>query len=280
MTRLLVLPLLFVLACSAEDAIHLGEVGGDVPIVEVGEPADSEPVSVVSPPPCPSEMAIIGQTCIDRYEAHLRLESGERHPHHSRPRPGAAYVAASAPDVRPQSYISRDEAAAACDRAGKRLCTRGEWMAACRGTPAGPVGPAGDRACNHGKAHLLTLLGRGYDYEDDFNDPSLSLEPGFLAKTGAHERCISDAGVHDMVGNVHEWVSDAVTSQFLTAFQHEVPRQFQYVAIGNAVFMGGFFSTRAELGPGCLFTTVAHDAGYHDYSTGFRCCADAGSAGR
>ena len=71
-----------------------------------------------------------------------------------------------------------------------------------------------------------------------------------------------------------------MTSQFLTAFQHEVPRQFQYVAIGNAVFMGGFFSTRAELGPGCLFTTVAHDAGYHDYSTGFRCCADAGSAGR
>jgi len=44
------------------------------------------------------------------------------------------------------------------------------------------------------------------------------------------------------------------------------------VQVGNGIFMGGFYSTTGELGPGCLFTTVAHDAGYHDYSTGFRCC--------
>jgi hypothetical protein len=28
-------------------------------------------------------------------------------------------------------------------------------------------------------------------------------------------------------------------------------------------------------GDGCSYKTVAHDADYHDYSTGFRCCADA-----
>ena len=257
-----------------------GEAGGDAPRprpVVVSSPVEAAPSVAPAVPrgPCPKEMVQVGTICIDRYEAHLRLASGATHPHHRRPDDDEAYVAVSAPAVRPQSYVSRDEAAAPCGRAGKRLCTRVEWMAACRGTPDAPAAASGERACNHGKAHLLTLLGRGYDYEADFNDPALILEPGFLAETGAQGECVSDAGVHDMVGNLHEWVSDAVTSEFLRAFEGEVPRQFQYVAVGNAVFMGGFFSTRAELGPGCLFTTVAHDAGYHDYSTGFRCCAEA-----
>jgi formylglycine-generating enzyme len=42
--------------------------------------------------------------------------------------------------------------------------------------------------------------------------------------------------------------------------------------------MGGFYSTHGELGPGCTFTTIAHEPRYHDYSTGFRCCADANVA--
>ncbi|QXD15378.1 hypothetical protein GQ464_000010 [Rhodocaloribacter litoris] len=28
-------------------------------------------------------------------------------------------------------------------------------------------------------------------------------------------------------------------------------------------------------GEGCLYRTTAHGRTYHDYSTGFRCCADA-----
>ena len=28
-------------------------------------------------------------------------------------------------------------------------------------------------------------------------------------------------------------------------------------------------------GPGCHYVTSAHEITYHDYSTGFRCCADA-----
>ena len=27
-------------------------------------------------------------------------------------------------------------------------------------------------------------------------------------------------------------------------------------------------------GQGCLYVTSAHEATYHDYTTGFRCCAD------
>jgi hypothetical protein len=42
--------------------------------------------------------------------------------------------------------------------------------------------------------------------------------------------------------------------------------------------MGGFYSTTDQHGAGCAYTTIAHEPSYHDYSTGFRCCADAGDA--
>jgi len=44
---------------------------------------------------------------------------------------------------------------------------------------------------------------------------------------------------------------------------------------GNGVFMGGFYSTSNQQGQGCGYITIAHGPRYHDYSTGFRCCADA-----
>ena len=137
------------------------------------------------------------------------------------------------------------------------------------------------RPCNNGKAYLfLQLFGvqGGYRYEEEFNSPELSKVPGFLAKTGEYPACESEVGAFDMVGNLHEWVSDTVTRQFLAQFEAEgVSRQYQPAVVGNGIFMGGFYSTSGEHGPGCLFTTVAHDPGYHDYSTGFRCCATAKS---
>ena len=35
-----------------------------------------------------------------------------------------------------------------------------------------------------------------------------------------------------------------------------------------------FYVDAVRNGPGCLYTTTAHALPYHDYSTGFRCCAD------
>jgi formylglycine-generating enzyme required for sulfatase activity len=235
-------------------------------------------------------MARIDAACIDRWEAHLveHRPNGERprHPHYLRPEPGVAYEAHSEPGVFPQAYISRDESAAACAAVGKRLCTRSEWQRACRHRGSGPAAgiyPYGDRweanRCNDDKPHLLTLR-FGADPSRwryaQFNDPSLDQEPGFLAKTGAYAGCVGDLGVYDLVGNLHEWVSDTADRAFEARLRNEgITRSFQWWSPGNAVFMGGFYSTHGELGPGCTFTTIAHDAGYHDYSTGFRCCADA-----
>lgn len=232
-------------------------------------------------------MAKVGRSCVDRYEAHLVRLEGDRevvHPHAERPVEGIKYYARSQPGVFPQAYISALEAAEACANSGKRLCTLREWYRACRGGKAQryPYGRRHERGyCNHYKPHLLSKLygtnNRAWTYEA-FNDPKLNLEPGFLAKTGEYSRCVSDYGIYDAVGNLHEWVSDKVDG----SLPDKVPLE-QGVAkklrknYGHGVFMGGFFSTTSEHGPGCEFTTIGHEQRYHDYSTGFRCCKDAES---
>jgi formylglycine-generating enzyme required for sulfatase activity len=157
-------------------------------------------------------------------------------------------------------------------------------MRACKGNGVDtyPYGATGVRKrCNTGKLHLLVeRFGQhprgGFKYDEHFNSPDLNQTPGFLARSGEYEGCASERDVHDMVGNLHEWVSDTVTPTFMEKLEEEgVERQEQPWVEGNAMFMGGFYSTISEHGPGCYYTTVAHEPRYHDYSTGFRCCATA-----
>jgi formylglycine-generating enzyme required for sulfatase activity len=157
-----------------------------------------------------------------------------------------------------------------------------EWQRACQGRRGAhyPYGQRLERGrCNIEKPHLLSVKygtnDKRWTYEA-FNDPALDKEPGFLARTGAYDRCASDAGTYDMVGNLHEWVRDTVDEDLVDKLAAEpVERKNQSWRPGNGVFMGGFFSTHEQLGPGCKYVTYAHEPTYHDYSTGFRCCADA-----
>jgi formylglycine-generating enzyme required for sulfatase activity len=233
---------------------------------------------------CPAEAVQVEDFCIDRYEAHLvrRIRDGSLvpHPPEQRPSDWDNVVARSAKGVLPQAYISRIEAARACENAGKRLCSLREWYRACRGQ-RNTVYPYGaryeSRRCNVGKPHLLSLLAganpRAWSYERDFNNPELSKKPGFLARTGEYEGCASDHGVHDQVGNLHEWVSDRVDASLDGKLPLEPPiRRALARSTGKGVFMGGFYSTQQEHGEGCNFVTTAHEPAYHDYSTGFRCC--------
>lgn len=233
---------------------------------------------------CPAEAVRIEDFCIDRYEAHLarRMHDGSLvpRPPEQRPSDWDNIVARSAKGVLPQAYISRIEAARACANAGKRLCSLREWYRACRGrrNTVYPYGPRYEsRRCNVGKPHLLSLLAganpRAWSYERDFNNPELSKRPGFLARTGEYAGCASDHGVHDQVGNLHEWVSDRVDASLDRKLPLEPPiRRALARSTGKGVFMGGFYSTQQEHGDGCNFVTTAHEPAYHDYSTGFRCC--------
>jgi formylglycine-generating enzyme required for sulfatase activity len=231
-------------------------------------------------------MALVQRFCVDRFEATLWApgDAGgmDLLPHSRRPPEDVRYEARSVPDVLPQAYISRNEAQLACRNAGKRLCSMAEWRRTCQGKgsahwPYGRKAVAG--SCNHLKAHLLSLRfgsdARRWTYAN-FNDPTLDEEPGFLAKTGAYAACTTSEDVRDLVGNLHEWVSDMVDEKLVAALEAEdVERVSQPWKEGNGIFMGGFFSTADQHGEGCTFTTIAHEPRYHDYSIGFRCCAAA-----
>jgi formylglycine-generating enzyme required for sulfatase activity len=228
-------------------------------------------------------MVPVGATCVDRYEAHVVQKRSDGtlvpHPPYARPTNGV-FVAKSSPGVRPQAYISRIEAESACGQAEKRLCSVSEWYAACRGAddttyPYGPSFVPG--RCNVGRPHLLSILHgsnpKAWKYDEHFNDPELGQRPGFLAATGEFAGCVSSYGAHDLVGNLHEWVSDRVDPTLadklpLTA---GIRRRLR-ANTGKGIFMGGFFSTTNQHGRGCEFVTMAHEPAYHDYSTGFRCC--------
>ena len=213
---------------------------------------------------CPRDMADVDDRfCIDRYEDALVevLADG-----HEVPWPPFGTVdesrnlrAISVPGVYPQAYISGAQAARACAAAGKRLCAPVEWRTACMGPQQSTFGYGTAHVpgrCNDaGQSPMLrlypqvsvswTLVGM-----TEMNDPRLNQLDATLVPTGSHDQCTNDYGVYDMVGNLHEWTNDP-----------------------HGTFQGGYYLDTHKNGDGCTYRTVAHEFTYHDYSTGFRCCA-------
>lgn len=214
---------------------------------------------------CPANMASIDDRfCIDKYEAALVevLDDGEERafPFYV-PVEGRTVRAVSEKGVYPQGYISGKEAAKACKASGKRLCKPQEWKTACKGPEKLQYGYDQKRTpgtCNDkGRSPIGFYFmaniqdGTAFSSPKIMNDPQLNQLPGTLAETGSHEGCTNGYGVYDMVGNIHEWVDDPA-----------------------GTFQGGYYLDVEQNGEGCGYRTDAHEAWYHDYSTGFRCCAD------
>ena len=98
----------------------------------------------------------------------------------------------------------------------------------------------------------MNVLHNGERTNRTLNDPRANQMERTVEHSGAMESCTNKYGVHDMVGNVHEWTDDGS-------------------------FRGGYYLDTKLNGEGCDYRTTAHARDYYDYSTGFRCCADEGS---
>lgn len=169
-------------------------------------------------------------------------------------------MAVSKPGETPNGYMSGKVALQACENAGKRLCKHDEWVRACRGR-ADRQFPYGDKH-EQGKCNMFRSTHPGAVLHDDVTtghlDPRMNLvkdkQGPLLRRTGETRSCRSEWGedaVHDMVGNLDEWVDDP-----------------------EGTFVGGFFSRSKK--DGCSSIVKNHPFNYFDYSLGVRCCRDAG----
>ncbi len=209
---------------------------------------------------CPASMAQVGSSCVDRYEGSLvEITADGREVEFSpyQSPEGHNVKAVSRKGAVPQAHISMVEAKRACKAAGKRLCRAAEWKTACKG-PEQTRYPYGNsrvanRCVDTNRTSPMNVMYGGERTSRTMNDPRANQMGNTLEKTGSAEACTNGYGVHDMVGNIHEWTDDGS-------------------------FRGGYYLDTKLNGEGCDYRTTAHAPTYYDYSTGFRCCADAGDA--
>jgi hypothetical protein len=208
---------------------------------------------------CPSDMTLVGHTCVDKWEGSLVevQDDGREVAFSAHEAPNGHNVrAVSRAGVTPQAHISMVEAQRACKASGKRLCHAAEWKSACQGPehtryPYGSSRVANACVDTNRTSPMAVLHNNNHD-ASTLNDPAANQLANTVEETGAASQCTNDYGVYDMVGNVHEWADDGA-------------------------FHGGYYLDTKLNGEGCSYTTTAHAKNYYDYSTGFRCCADEGT---
>lgn len=173
---------------------------------------------------------------------------------------------ASVPEVEPWRYVSLAQAQQLCARSGKRLPTNEEWYKA--------------------------VLGMS-----EVTQCAIGIQNDGLQLTGASS-CTTPSGVHDMVGNVWEWIdAEVVAGQY----NNRALPESGYIALvdSNGVILetteqpsaeygedyawvnsvgvrgmirGGFYGSRTDAG---LFTlNAAVDLDFKTAGVGFRCVKD------
>jgi formylglycine-generating enzyme required for sulfatase activity len=127
-------------------------------------------------------------------------------------RSGAAtslVYACSIEGVEPSRMMTWFQAVVACAASGKHLTTNAEWQLAALGTKDPGESPGIDGSCN---------------------TTSSKARP-----TGAGTACVSQFGVHDMVGNVDEWVSNWYSTGGTAFSGQSGPPQVPFLAYSDGL---------------------------------------------
>ena len=207
------------------DALQDDSGGRKLLDVELAE----EVVGVVKGPGVVSVEGSEGLFTIDAFEASLK---GPR--------------AVSEPGVEVARGLSWYEAKAACEAAGKRLCTEEEWLTACTGTA--PIDDDRDGVFSN-DAHEGRQHAYGEHWREGWCADSRKKNDPRLLITGEHPKCATPEGVYDLEGLTKEWIG---------------------VTPDKAALQGGsYFSGNSAR---CAYHKDTESPELKDDSVGFRCC--------
>jgi sulfatase modifying factor 1 len=161
---------------------------------------------------------------------------------------------------RPQDWMTFFDARKAVESQGKRLCTHKEWTLAAEGPNMHPL-PYGDGYHRDKSKCNFDNKNPGIDVFQSKhpNDEASQKLRALLVPSGSMD-CVSDFGVHDMSGNIDEWVVNEASQDMC------INKTSGNCRTG---LMGGhIWHVRNASRP----MTTAHGAGFSWYETGARGC--------
>ena len=192
-----------------------------------GHLADAELIN------CPSDMVAVENFCVDRFEA-PNIEGAH-----------------------PMTAVTAPEGEKWCNERGKELCTEEQWVAACQGVEKNkfPYGTQYKKGiCNDDKEWINPSWKKIAKYPK----PEGKAEVARLYQadpSGSRKGCVTRTGVHDLTGNVAEWV---------------VSTKSRYGHVLKGCYWSGCYGGSP---PSCTFANRAHAGTFRTYEAGFRCCS-------